>query len=50
LRAMPLFAATGLAQRLIPGFFQGRKTLDGKRRRAMAEAAIGNRGDHDEVH
>lgn len=34
LRALPLFAAMGLAQRYVPGFYHGRKTLDGKRRRA----------------
>jgi NAD(P)-dependent dehydrogenase (short-subunit alcohol dehydrogenase family) len=33
LRALPLFLALGLAQRVIPGFFQGRTTLDGKARR-----------------
>jgi NAD(P)-dependent dehydrogenase (short-subunit alcohol dehydrogenase family) len=33
LRAFPLFGVIRLGQRLIPGFFQGRKTLDGKRRR-----------------
>jgi NAD(P)-dependent dehydrogenase (short-subunit alcohol dehydrogenase family) len=33
LRALPLFRAVQLGQRLIPGFFQGRKTLDGKSRR-----------------
>jgi NAD(P)-dependent dehydrogenase (short-subunit alcohol dehydrogenase family) len=33
LRALPLFLALRWAQRLIPGFFQGRKTLDGKVRR-----------------
>jgi NAD(P)-dependent dehydrogenase (short-subunit alcohol dehydrogenase family) len=34
LRAFPLFLVIRLGQRLIPGFFQGRKTLDGKPRRA----------------
>jgi NAD(P)-dependent dehydrogenase (short-subunit alcohol dehydrogenase family) len=34
LRALPLFVAMRLGQRLVPGFFQGRKTLDGKTRRA----------------
>jgi NAD(P)-dependent dehydrogenase (short-subunit alcohol dehydrogenase family) len=34
LRAFPLFVALWLGQRLIPGFFQGRKTLDGKTRRS----------------
>ncbi|MBN2575096.1 MAG: SDR family NAD(P)-dependent oxidoreductase [Deltaproteobacteria bacterium] len=34
--AFPLYVAIGLAQRLIPGFFQGRKTLDGKTRRPGA--------------
>jgi hypothetical protein len=33
LRALPLFRAVQLGQRLIPGFFQGRKMLDGKSRR-----------------
>jgi NAD(P)-dependent dehydrogenase (short-subunit alcohol dehydrogenase family) len=33
LRALPLFLAVQLGQRLIPGFFQGRKTLDGQSRR-----------------
>jgi NAD(P)-dependent dehydrogenase (short-subunit alcohol dehydrogenase family) len=32
LRALPLFRAVELGQRFIPGFFQGRKTLDGKSR------------------
>jgi NAD(P)-dependent dehydrogenase (short-subunit alcohol dehydrogenase family) len=34
LRAFPLFRAMRLGQRLVPGFFQGRKTLDGRTRRA----------------
>jgi hypothetical protein len=34
LRALPLFVAMRLGQHLVPGFFQGRKTLDGKTRRA----------------
>ena len=33
LRALPLFRAVQLGQRCAPGFFQGRKTLDGKSRR-----------------
>ena len=33
LPAVPLFFALRLGQSLIPGFFQGRKTLDGKARR-----------------
>ncbi len=33
LRALPLFVALRLGQGLVPGFFQGRKTLDGKARR-----------------
>jgi len=33
LRALPAFGAMWLGQRLIPGFLQGRKTLDGKPRR-----------------
>jgi NAD(P)-dependent dehydrogenase (short-subunit alcohol dehydrogenase family) len=33
MRAFPLFVAMGLGQRLVPGFFQGRRTLDGKARR-----------------
>ncbi len=32
-RAFAVFAATGLAQRLIPGFIAGRRTLDGRPRR-----------------
>jgi NAD(P)-dependent dehydrogenase (short-subunit alcohol dehydrogenase family) len=32
-RAFPVFGALALGQRFIPGFFQGRKTLEGKRRR-----------------
>jgi NAD(P)-dependent dehydrogenase (short-subunit alcohol dehydrogenase family) len=36
LRAFPLFLAMRLGQRFIRGFFQGRKTLDGKSRRAGA--------------
>jgi NAD(P)-dependent dehydrogenase (short-subunit alcohol dehydrogenase family) len=35
-QALPLFIGMWLAQHLIPGFFQGRKTLDGKTRRADA--------------
>jgi NAD(P)-dependent dehydrogenase (short-subunit alcohol dehydrogenase family) len=34
LRAIPLFGAMCLGQRFVPGFFQGRKTFDGKARRA----------------
>ena len=33
LRALPAFGALWLGQRLIPGFLQGRKTLDGRPRR-----------------
>jgi hypothetical protein len=33
-QAYPLYVAMWLGQCLIPGFFQGRKTLDGKARRA----------------
>jgi NAD(P)-dependent dehydrogenase (short-subunit alcohol dehydrogenase family) len=33
-RAFPFFVAARLGQRLIPGFLQGRKTLDGRKRRA----------------
>jgi hypothetical protein len=33
LRALPAFGAMWLGQRLIPGFLQGRKTLDGRPRR-----------------
>jgi gluconate 5-dehydrogenase len=33
LRAAPLYLAMWLGQRAIPGFFQGRKTLDGTKRR-----------------
>jgi hypothetical protein len=33
LRALPLFVAMCWAQALIPGFFQGKETLDGKARR-----------------
>lgn len=33
--AFPLFIGMALGQRVIPGFFQGRKTLDGKVRRAV---------------
>jgi NAD(P)-dependent dehydrogenase (short-subunit alcohol dehydrogenase family) len=37
-RALPAFGGTWLGRRLIPGFFQGRKTLDGKpRRRPLTE-------------
>ena len=36
-RALPAFGAMWLGRRLVPGFFQGRKTLDGRpRRRAPA--------------
>jgi NAD(P)-dependent dehydrogenase (short-subunit alcohol dehydrogenase family) len=34
LRAFPLYLAMGLGQRLVPRFFQGHKTLDGRARRA----------------
>jgi uncharacterized oxidoreductase len=34
LRALPAFGAMWLGRRLIPGFFQGRKTLDGRPRRS----------------
>ncbi|MBN1607588.1 MAG: SDR family NAD(P)-dependent oxidoreductase [Polyangiaceae bacterium] len=34
LRAFPLYLAMWLGQALVPGFFQGRKTLDGRARRA----------------
>jgi NAD(P)-dependent dehydrogenase (short-subunit alcohol dehydrogenase family) len=34
LRALPLYVAMWLGQCLVPGFFQGRKTLDGTVRRA----------------
>ncbi len=37
LRALPAFAAMWLGQRLIPGFFQGRKTLDGGPRRRQPD-------------
>ena len=33
LRAFPLYISMRLGQCLVPGFFQGRKTLDGKTRR-----------------
>ena len=36
LRAFPLFLTVRLLQRLFPGFLQGRKTLDGERRRARS--------------
>jgi NAD(P)-dependent dehydrogenase (short-subunit alcohol dehydrogenase family) len=36
LRALPLYAAMWLGQVLVPEFFQGRKTLGGKMRRALA--------------
>ena len=35
-QAIPLYVATWLGQRLVPGFFHGRKTFDGKARRAGA--------------
>jgi len=34
LRAIPVYLAVRLGQSLVPGFFQGRKTLDGRARRA----------------
>ena len=37
LRAYPLFVAARLGQGLMPGFLQGRKTLDGKTRRVRAQ-------------
>jgi NAD(P)-dependent dehydrogenase (short-subunit alcohol dehydrogenase family) len=36
LRAVPLYLAMWILRALIPGFFQGRKTLDGKARRGQA--------------
>ena len=36
LRALPAFGAMWLGRRLIPGFLQGRKTLDGRPRRQPA--------------
>jgi NAD(P)-dependent dehydrogenase (short-subunit alcohol dehydrogenase family) len=36
-QAVPLYLAMGLGQRLIPGLFQGRKTLGRKPRRAASE-------------
>lgn len=33
-RAVPLYLALWLGQRLVPGFFRGRRTLDGKPRRS----------------
>jgi NAD(P)-dependent dehydrogenase (short-subunit alcohol dehydrogenase family) len=35
-QAVPLYLGVWLCQCLVPGFFQGRKTLDGKARRAKA--------------
>ncbi len=40
MRAFPLYVAMWLGQCLIPGFFQGRRTLDGKTRRADASIDI----------
>ena len=40
LRAFPLYVAMWLGQCLIPGFFQGRRTLDGKARRANSSRNI----------
>ena len=37
LRVFPLYVAMRLGQRLVPGFFQGRKTLDGRTRRARRQ-------------
>jgi gluconate 5-dehydrogenase len=37
-RAVPLYCGMWLGQLLIPGFFQGKKTLDGKARRAKRES------------
>jgi NAD(P)-dependent dehydrogenase (short-subunit alcohol dehydrogenase family) len=37
LSAFPLFVAMALGQGLVPGFYQGRKTLDGKARRSELE-------------
>ena len=37
LRALPAFGALWLGRRLIPGFFQGRKTLDGRPRRRQPD-------------
>ena len=38
LRALPAFGAMWLSRRLIPGFFQGRKTLEGRSRRRQQGA------------
>ena len=37
-RALPAFGAMWLGQRLVPGFLQGRKTLDGRPRRRQPSA------------
>jgi NAD(P)-dependent dehydrogenase (short-subunit alcohol dehydrogenase family) len=36
-RAVPLFLGMKMGQSLIPGFYQGRRTLDGRARRTSAE-------------
>ena len=38
LRALPAFGAMWLGQRFVPGFLQGRKTLDGRPRRRQSRA------------
>lgn len=38
-RAVPLYVGMGLGQALVPGFFRGKRTLDGRTRRTSAEAS-----------
>jgi NAD(P)-dependent dehydrogenase (short-subunit alcohol dehydrogenase family) len=39
-KVLPLYVAIWFGQRLIPGFFQGRKTLDGRTRRAGSDRNV----------
>jgi NAD(P)-dependent dehydrogenase (short-subunit alcohol dehydrogenase family) len=49
MRAIPLYVAMSLGQRLIPGFFQGRKTLDGKPRRVATGQQLSREIEPDET-
>jgi len=43
-RALAVFGALRLARRLVPGFFQGRRTLDGRPRRKQPGPRLGSDG------
>ena len=44
-RALPAFGAMWLGRRLVPGFWQGRKTLDGKPRRKQPRVSAAGSPD-----